>query len=259
MAHRHDSAADHLRDVTTTRLTEQLRHAASDDEVARLRRALIITNMSVAVSMARRYRTRGEPLEDLVQTAYLALVKAVNSFDPSHGADLLGYVVPTVSGELKKHFRDHGWDIRPPRRVQESRGTVERAASELAQQLGRSPNLREIARYAGIGEEEVVECVASAELYNVQSLDVPVGSEDGYDVVDTLGDQDGRYDLVDDLISLGPAVRRLTAREQRVLSLRFFHDWTQQQIAEDIGVTQMQVSRILSGVLERLRLELTAA
>jgi len=246
------------REHETERLVAELREARNETRAHEIRHALIVLNMPVAVALARRYRARGENFEDLVQTAHLALVKTVNTFDPHRGVDLLAYVVPTITGDLKKHFRDRGWDIRPPRRIQELRAAVDAAATDLIQQLGRSPRTREIAEHLGIDQDDVVECLAAGDLYSVGSLDTPV-TDDGAMVADTLGQADDRFALLEDLLSLQPALQRLPERERRVLTLRFFQEWTQQQIAEDIGVTQMQVSRILTKVLHRLRTELAAA
>ena len=189
----------------------------------------------------------------------VGLVKAARAFDVERGVDFLSFAVPTVAGEVKRHFRDQGWDIRPPRRVQELRSEVEHASAELTQQLGRSPRLSEIARHLGASEDDVVECVASADLYHVHSLDAPVGGTEDLAVGDTLGDLDPMLGQIDDVLSVRPLLERLSPRDRRILALRFFSGWTQQQIADDVGVTQMQVSRLISKALRRLREGLQAA
>lgn len=259
VAHRHNPAADERRRRETAELVEQLRLAGTAEEERRLRQQLVVLNVPVATSIALRYRGRGESIDDLVQTAHLGLVKAVNGFDPHRGGDLLAYAVPTISGEVKRHFRDQGWDIRPPRRVQELRGEVERASAELTQKLGRAPRLSEIAAHLGAPEDDVVECVASADLYHVHSLDAPVGGMQDLSVSETLGELDPLLGQIDDVLSVRPLLDQLSPRDRRILSLRFFQGWTQQQIADDVGVTQMQISRLLSSALRRLREGLVAA
>src|SRR3954452_17359591 len=196
------------REQETKRWVAELREAEDEAREHAIRHELIVLNMPVAVALARRYRARGENFEDLVQTAHLALVKTVNAFDPDRGVELLAYVVPTITGDLKKHFRDRGWDIRPPRRIQELRAAVDAAATELAQRLGRSPRTGEIAEHLGIGQDDVVECLAAGDLHSVGSLDTPV-TDDGAMVADTLGQADDRFALLEDLLSLQPALQRL--------------------------------------------------
>ncbi|WP_158220638.1 SigB/SigF/SigG family RNA polymerase sigma factor [Kineosporia sp. A_224] len=257
-SHRHTST-DEARQRETAAVVGLLQECTDPDELARLRQRLVVLNVPVATSIALRYRSRGEAVEDLVQAAHLGLVKAVNGFDADRGHDFLAYAVPTISGEVKRHFRDQGWDIRPPRRVQELRGEVEKASSELTQTLGRSPRISEIAAHLGASEDDVVECVASADLYHVHSLDAPVGGAEDLNVGDTLGDVDPLLGQIDDVLSVRPLMDRLPPRDRRILALRYFSGWTQQQIAEDVGVTQMQVSRLITKALRRLREGLEAA
>jgi RNA polymerase sigma-B factor len=257
-SHRHTST-DEARQRETAAVVTRLQECTDPDELARLRQQLVVLNVPVATSIALRYRSRGEAVEDLVQAAHLGLVKAVNGFDADRGHDFLAYAVPTISGEVKRHFRDQGWDIRPPRRVQELRGEVEKASSELTQTLGRSPRISEIAAHLGASEDDVVECVASADLYHVHSLDAPVGGAEDLNVGDTLGDVDPLLGQIDDVLSVRPLMDRLAPRDRRILALRYFNGWTQQQIAEDVGVTQMQVSRLITKALRRLREGLEAA
>lgn len=243
----------------TLRLLAALRRCRDDKDRQQVRHLLVVANLPVATSIAMRYRSRGASLEDLVQAANLGLVKAVNGFDPDRGNEFMAYAVPTVAGEVKRYFRDQGWDIRPPRRVQELRPEVERASAELTQILGRSPRVGEIAEHLQVGEEDVIECISSADIYHLSSLDAPIGDAEHLAVADTLGEPDPALAKVDDLMTLRVLLGELPARDRRILVLRFFRGWTQAQIAGDIGVTQMQVSRLISKVLARLRVGMTAA
>lgn len=237
-----------------------------EERERRLRQDLVLANVSVATSIAMRYRGRGEPLEDLAQSAYLGLVKAANGFDPRQGLDFLSYAVPTIAGEVKRHFRDHTWMVRPPRRLQELRVDVMAASSRLAQDLGHSPTVAEIAAQLGVNEDDVIECLASAEGYHARSLDAPLrgaaegavpGESAGASLADVLGEDDTRLDLVEDMVSLRPLLDRLPPRDRRILILWFFHEQTQAQIGEQVGVTQMQVSRLIARALQILRKGMT--
>lgn len=256
---RYVMAAEESRPIETAQLIAHLYSCSCEKERTDVRQQLVLVNLPVATSIALRYRARGEAIDDLIQAAHLGLVKAVNGFDPQRGRDFLAYAVPTISGEVKRHFRDQGWDIRPPRRVQELRSEVERAAGELMQTLGRAPRLSEIADHLGAAEDDVVECVASADLYHVHSLDAPVGGADDVVVGDTLGEVDRTIATIEDVLSVRPLLDRLSPRDRRILALRYFSGWTQQQIADDVGVTQMQVSRLITKALRRLREGLEAA
>jgi RNA polymerase sigma-B factor len=255
----HVRGTDEARRRETEDLVIALQQTSDPDEQQRLRHRMVVVNVPVATSIALRYRSRGESVEDLVQAAHLGLVKAVNGFDPGRGRDFLAYAVPTISGEVKRHFRDQGWDIRPPRRVQELRAQVDHASRELTQRLGRSPRLSEIASFLGAPEDDVVECIASADLYHVHSLDAPVAGADDLAVKDTLGDVDPMLGQIDDVLSVRPLLDSLPPRDRRILALRYFGGWTQQQIADDVGVTQMQISRLITKALRRLRDGLEAA
>ncbi|MBI4942802.1 MAG: SigB/SigF/SigG family RNA polymerase sigma factor [Actinobacteria bacterium] len=233
---------------------------AENDDPARdaaLRRELAERCMPMATSVARRFRNRGEPFDELVQVACLGLVKATQGFDARRGKDFVGYAVPTITGEVKRHFRDHGWQIRPPRRVQELRADVVRTGEELTQELGRSPRMSEIAARLEVDVDEVAECLASGESYHLRSIDAPVPSADGeVSIADSVGAAEPQYDLVEDIVSLRDALETVAPRERRILALRYFHELTQQQIAQEVGVTQMQVSRLLTRTHEQLRREL---
>jgi RNA polymerase sigma-B factor len=242
----------------TAWLLAELGSCTREEQRRHLRHRLVVVNIPVATNIAMRYRSRGAGLEDLLQAANLGLVKAVHGFDPGRTSDFMAYAVPTISGEVKRYFRDQGWDIRPPRRVQELRPAVHRVSAALTQALGRSPRLDEIAEHLQVAQEDVVECVCSAEIYTVNSLDAAIGGEE-LAVAEVLGEPDPAMAKIEDLMTLKTLLEDLSARDRRILALRFFQDWTQQQIARDIGVTQMQVSRLLTKALARLRAGMTAA
>ena len=245
------------RGITTARLLDQLHHTDDEREKAALRAEVVVLNMGVARAIAHRYRQRGLAEDDLVQAAYVGLVKAVNGFDPKHERDFLSYAVPTVSGEVKRYFRDFGWAVRPPRRVQELQGQIAKVSSELTQKLGRSPRPSEVAQQCGLDVESVIEALAADGAFTPASLDVPVGEDGAATLGDLMPDDEVDFASAEARVVLGPAVRRLADLDRRILELRFFEGWTQEQIAQDIGVTQMQVSRLLSRILKDLRAELT--
>jgi len=245
------------RGATTARLLAELHATTDEQEKKALRAEVVVLNMGVARAIAHRYRQRGLAEDDLVQVAYVGLVKAVNGFDPSHERDFLSYAVPTVTGEVKRHFRDFGWTVRPPRRVQELQGQIARLSSELTNRLGRSPKPSEVAAEIGLDVETVIEALAADGAFTPASLDVPVGEDGAATLGDLMPDRDTDFESAEARIMLGPAVRSLAPRDRRILELRFFEGWTQEQIAQDIGVTQMQVSRLLSRILKDLRNHLT--
>lgn len=264
--------AAQAREQRTKELVEELSSCLTapsadvEERERRLRQELVLANVSVATSIAMRYRGRGEPLEDLAQSAYLGLVKAANGFDARQGVDFLSYAVPTIAGEVKRHFRDHTWMVRPPRRLQELRVDVMAASSRLAQDFGHSPTVAEIAADLGVNEDDVIECLASAEGYHARSLDAPLrgaaegaatGESAGASLADVLGEDDARLDLVENMVSLRPLLDRLSPRDRRILILWFFHEQTQAQIGEQVGVTQMQVSRLIARALQLLRKGMT--
>jgi RNA polymerase sigma-B factor len=214
-----------------------------------LRNRLIEHNVHLAQSLARRFANRSEPLDDLEQVAMLGLLKAVERFDPDRGTPFGAFAVPTVIGELRRHFRDQGWMVRVPRRVQDLHLRIGSVISELSQQLGRSPTPREIADAAGVRDEEVLEALDAGNRYRPTSLDSSPSGATG----DTLpGDTDNEFASVEDRATLLNLLHRLPEREQRVMYMRYFEDMTQSEIAEAIGVSQMHVSRLLSRSLEAL-------
>jgi len=212
--------------------------------------------MEVARELAGRYGGRGTDREDLNQVAYAALTRAAHNFRPELHKDFLSYAVPSIRGELKKYFRDHGWTIRPPRRVQETQGRLPRAENELAQRLGRSPRPSEIAAHLGLEVHDVIEAMSADGCFTPASLDRLLTRGDGAEpttMADLLGKEDQEQVASEARMALAPIVRKLPARDQRILYMRFVEDRTQQEIGDVIGVTQMQVSRLLSRILDDLR------
>ncbi|HET7388844.1 MAG TPA: SigB/SigF/SigG family RNA polymerase sigma factor [Nocardioidaceae bacterium] len=249
-------AAHRRRADETSRLLHEA--AESDDELVRRRllNQVVVVNTGVARAIAARYRNRGISLEDLEQVAMVGLVKASHGYDESTGHNFLSYAVPTISGEVRRHFRDHGWMVRPPRRVQELQAGISAAETELSHRLGRSPRPSEIAAFLEVDIEEVSEALSADGCFSPTSLDQPVGADLDTPLGTLLGERDSGRSSVEARAVLSPVVRRLSERDRHILYLRFFADWTQQQIADDIGVTQMQVSRLLSRILTTLRSEL---
>jgi RNA polymerase sigma-B factor len=221
---------------------------------ARVRDRLIELYLPLAEYLARRFRNRGEPLDDLVQVANLGLIKSVDGYDVSRGAAFTSYAIPMIVGELKRHFRDKGWDVRVPRRLQELRLEITKATSDLSQQLGRSPTVADIATHLGVTEENVIEGLDSGHAYRALSLHAPVsGEETSTELADMLGDVDPDMQCVEDREALRPLIARLPKREQRIIAMRFFGNMTQSQIAAELGISQMHVSRLLSHALAVLR------
>ena len=247
------------------------RHGAPDREAARalfvqlsalekdsperveLRNQLVRMHIPLVEHLARRFRNRGEPLDDLTQVATIGLIKSVDRFDVDRGVEFSTYATPTIVGEIKRHFRDKGWAVRVPRRLQELRLSLTTATGELSQQHGRSPTVHELAERLGITEEEVLEGLESANAYSTLSLDVPDTDDESPAVADTLGAEDDALEGVEYRESLKPLLAQLPQREQRILVLRFFRNMTQSQIASEVGISQMHVSRLLARTLAQLR------
>ncbi len=228
-------------------------HAPATDR-QRCRDALVEMHLPLVEYLARRFRNRGEPLDDLVQVATIGLIKAVDRFDLERGVEFSTYATPTIVGEIKRHFRDKGWAIRVPRRLQELKLSLAKATSELSQRNGRSPTVAELAVHLGMSEEDVLEGLESANAYSAVSLDAPdSGDDDNHAVADTLGITDESLEGVEYRESLKPLLERLPAREKRILLLRFFGNMTQSQIAAELGISQMHVSRLLARTLLHLR------
>ena len=244
------------RGAISTRLLTQAASERDLLERKRLQDEVVVMHMGLARAIAARYRGRGIADDDLVQAATMALLKAARNFDPSHGAEFLTYAVVTMKGEVKRQFRDFGWMVRPPRPIQKMQADVAHAESELTQTLGRSPRVREVAEHLGSTEDEVLEALSADGCFTPTSLDLPAGEQGNGVLGDPLAGENTALEEAEARVMLMPAVKALAERDRKVLYLRFFRQQTQSQIAEEIGVTQMQVSRILSRVLGQLRGEL---
>ncbi|MBS2532831.1 SigB/SigF/SigG family RNA polymerase sigma factor [Catenulispora sp. NF23] len=234
----------------------RLRRMPSDDpEYNGLREYVIGEYMSYARYIAGRFRQRGESQSDLEQVAYVGLVKAVDNFDPDYGATFLTYATPMITGEVRRHFRDTTWDVHVPRRVQENALAVRAAERDLTQQLGVPPSASQIAERLDLSADEVAEAYEASAAHSAASLDVPVAMADGdgASLGDLMGDDDPAFDLVVDREALKPLLAELSARDKRILLMRFFRSMSQKQIADELGVSQMQVSRLLTQILGRLR------
>lgn len=228
------------------------RRQPAPDRRAALDEAVVL-NMPVAASIAARHRGRGIPIDDLEQVASLALVKVAKRFDPAQGKDFLTYAVPSIRGEVKRHFRDKGWTVRPPRPVQEAQSRVITARDELEGELGRPPHADEIAAHLDIDVETVTEALAAQGCFHPVSLDQPVGEGSATTLGDQLAGDLSPEELVEARVMIEAAVRRLEPRDRVIVRMRWFEDRTQQEIADVIGVTQMQVSRLIARILDDLR------
>ena len=208
--------------------------------------------LPLAEYFARRFSGRGEPIEDLTQTASLGLLNAIDRFDPDRGVPFATYAAATIVGELKRHFRDRGWALRVPRNVQETAILVNRTMSSLWQDLGRAPTVPEIASAADIGEDDVLQALDALQAYTTDSLDAPT-SDASSTAAESIGQEDVSFEISEEWLSLAPALRDLPERERMILYLRFFEGKTQTEIAEELGISQMHVSRLVSQSLEKLR------
>jgi RNA polymerase sigma-B factor len=244
-----------IADTTHNLLVEA--HRVPDPEHQQLLDQVVMLNAPIARSIASRYRSKGVEPDDLEQVAYLGLVKAANGYRLDAATAFLAYAVPTIRGELKRYFRDCAWTVRPPRRVQEMQGSIAAAEPELTQRLGHLPTDEETAAALGTKPGEVAEAVSVRGCFSTLSLDAPAAADNGSRLVDTVADAEEGYELVENVHTLAPAVSGLGDRDRRILELRFGAGFTQEQIGNELGVSQMQVSRLLRGILDRLRDELT--
>jgi RNA polymerase sigma-B factor len=239
---------------------ESLRFDEPNDELferreeSDVRDELVRRYLPLAETLARRYQYSGQPLDDLVQIASIGLIKSVDRFDTSRGVTFESYAIPTILGELKRYHRDLGWSVRMPRRLQEQALLLKDAFPVLAQELGRSPTVREIAQHTHMSEEEVLEAMDAQDAYATISIDAPL---DDTGEAATLGDRlttdDDDFEVAEGWAEFIPHLRKLPEREQRIIVLRFFHDRTQSQIADELGISQMHVSRLLAQTLRDLR------
>ncbi len=221
----------------------------------RAREELVQRFLPLARKLARRYSGAREPFDDLMQVASLGLVKAIDRFDPQRGTAFSSFAVPTILGELKRYFRDLGWAVHVPRGAQEQALKVEEAQQQLTARTGRPPSVQDLAEFLELSIEDILDGLETAGAHHCVSLDTPREDGEGESgtLADAFGEQDVRFELVEASVSIATAARHLSARERRVLELRFVQDLTQTQIADLIGVSQMQVSRILRRALAQLR------
>jgi RNA polymerase sigma-B factor len=208
--------------------------------------------LPLAEYFARRFSGRGEPVDDLTQTASLGLLNAIDRFDPERGVPFSTYAAATIVGELKRHFRDRGWALRVPRNIQETAILVNRTVSTMWQDLGRAPTVAEISAVADIGEDDVLQALDALQAYTTDSLDAPTGDSTST-AAESIGGEDRSFDVSDEWLSIAPALRDLPERERKILYLRFFEGRTQTEIADELGISQMHVSRLVSQSLEKLR------
>jgi RNA polymerase sigma-B factor len=247
--HPHDDAPD------TAESFRKLAMLPPGQQRDALREEIVEAWLPMAERLAGRFRSRGESFEDLRQVAALGLVKAVDRYDPELGNAFESYAVPTITGEIKRHFRDHMWTLHVPRRVQDLRNRVRFASQDLAQTIpGRRPTVAEIAEHARMSEDDVRTGLEALESFTALSLDAELpGSEDGYSLSDALGSADPALDTVIDREAVKPRLQALPERERAILYMRFFGDMTQSSIADELGISQMHVSRLISRCCDRLR------
>jgi RNA polymerase sigma-B factor len=226
-----------------------------EDGDLQAREQLIEQYMSLVRSLARRYSYRGEQLEDLVQIGAIGLIKAIDRFDLDRGVELTTYATPNIIGEIKRHFRDKGWSVRVPRGLQELNVQLSRLVDQLTVQYSRSPTIPELAKAAGVEEEEVLEALESGRAYTSLSLSVGGGGgdDDDLDPLESLGTEEHQYEVSEDRAVLAPGFKVLDERERKILQLRFFEGLTQSQIAQQVGISQMHVSRLIRRSLEKIR------
>ena len=226
-----------------------------EDGDLQAREQLIEQYMSLVRSLARRYSYRGEQLEDLVQIGAIGLIKAIDRFDLERGVELTTYATPNIIGEIKRHFRDKGWSVRVPRGLQELNVQLSRLIEQLTVQLSRSPTIPELAKAAGVEEEEVLEALESGRAYTSLSLSDGGGGgdDDDLDPLESIGTEEHQYEVSEDRAVLAPGFRALDERERKILQLRFFEGLTQSQIAQQVGISQMHVSRLIRRSLEKIR------
>jgi RNA polymerase sigma-B factor len=243
--------------ATADREQEQLAALWRDRASEPARAALVRRFMPLARGMARRYERSSEPFDDLLQVASLGLLKAIDRFDPDRGSAFVSFAVPTILGELRRYFRDCCWDVHVPRGAQERTLKLEQAQRTLTADRGRAPTVAELSQYMELDGEQVLDAMCAGQAYDAMSLDAPRSSTEGEQTTtyaELLGEVDERYALVDDSVTIARALEHLPERERFVLALRFAEDLTQSEIAERIGVSQMQVSRLLRHALAQLRI-----
>jgi RNA polymerase sigma-B factor len=250
-ADRGSGTYDHLTPV----LAEFVALSVDDPRRRVLRDELIEGYLPVVAHIARRYYGRGEPIDDLEQVGTIGLLHALNRFEPDRGLNFLSYAIPTITGEMRRHFRDRTWSVHVPRALKDLQGPVRDTVARLSDELGRAPRPSEIADRLGTTREQVIQALHAQDAYHPTSLDTPIGAGSGT-LGETFGDLDSTLDRIENRHALRPLLDRLPAREREILVLRFFGELTQTQIAQRMGLSQMHVSRLLTQTLNRLRREL---
>ena len=239
-------------ELTETMLASRAR-CPDPDECRRLLQEVLLLNLRLADGIAARYAGRGIERDDLVQVARLGLLKAIVGYRPGEGAGFTAYARPTIAGEIKRYFRDHGWMVRPPRRVQEIHSRRRLVEPDLEQQLHRPPSEHEVAHALGVDQAELSEVLTAGGAYTALSLDAPTPSGSGLSLGDALPDDTDHFQAIERAEWLRPALARLSSREQQIIQMRFADGYSQEQIGRRLGVSQMQVSRLLAAILARLR------
>ena len=244
--------------TTPERIDRDLLRRYHHDGDVEAREQLIEQYLPLVRSLARRYSYRGEQLEDLVQVGCIGLIKAIDRFDVDRGVELTTYATPNIIGEIKRHFRDKGWSIRVPRGLQELNVKLSKLIEELTVQLERSPTIPELAKAASVEEEEVLEALETGQAYSTLSLSAPSSGDDNEDLdpLESLGELEPEYEVSEDRAVLAPGLRVLDERERKILHLRFYDGLTQSQIAQQVGISQMHVSRLIRRSLEKMRAEI---
>lgn len=250
---RDEAAAPHERHALTETLLAQLADSRTIRERHRLRQEVVLSNLGLADSIAARYAGRGIDWDDLVQVARVGLLKAVVGYRAGKGSSFPAYATPTIAGEIKRYFRDHGWMVRPPRRLQELHSELSSVEPDLQQRLHRAPSAGELAGVLGVGPGELSDALVARSGYTALSLDAPTLTDSSLSLGDGLYDESDAYGAVERAEWLRPAIARLTDRERQIIRLRFVDGLTQEQIGRHLGVSQMQVSRLLVSILSRLR------
>jgi RNA polymerase sigma-70 factor (sigma-B/F/G subfamily) len=243
------------RATRTHDLLLQAANTSEPAEISHIHEQVVLLNLEIAESIVARYRNRGVAVEDLVQVACLGLMKAVRGFDANKSDSFLSYAVPTILGEVKRFFRDNAWTVKPPRRIQELQAEISASAARLTQTQGSIPSAADIAADLGLGVAEVDEAMVADGCFAPSSLDRRSATvdDDSGSLADVLGEDDAGFASAEAIVALRPLCAELSERDRRIIYLRYFHEWTQARIAEEFGVTQMQISRLLARILGQLR------
>ncbi len=251
---RRDPLLPPLSDLTEKELLRRI-HVEGDQDA---REELITRCLPLVRGLARRFASRGQPVEDLVQVGSIGLIKAIDRFDATRGVELSTYATPTIMGEIKRYFRDKGWAVKVPRALQDLNVRLNKVIEQLTAELNRSPTIADMAIACGVSEEEVLEALENGRAYNSLSLYGSGSGEedDSFEILDCLGDEEGAYEVVEQRRFLAPAMERLEERERLILHLRFFEGMTQTQIAARVGISQMHVSRLIRKAIDVLRQEM---